>query len=53
MDMEFLVKVTVTKPVSYIVKGLRLKDFKNEQGNRLTKGASLPLPLNYGLLFSK
>ena len=49
----FLVKVMVTKPVSYIVKGLRLKDFEDEQRNHLTKRASLPLPLDYRLLFSK
>jgi len=34
--------VKVTEPVSYIVKELRLKDFGDEQPNRLTKRASLP-----------
>src|SRR4030042_4185063 len=38
--------VTVTKPVSYIVKGLRSRDFKDEQRNRMTIRASLPLPLD-------
>jgi hypothetical protein len=31
------VKDTATKPVSYIVKGLRLKNLEDEQRNRLTK----------------
>ena len=36
--------VKATKPVSYIVKGLRSRDFKDEQHNRMTIRASLPLP---------
>ncbi len=41
-----------TKPVSCIAKGLRLKDFEDEQRDPLTKRASLSLPLDYRLLFS-
>jgi hypothetical protein len=39
-NSEFLIKVTVTKPVSYIVKGLWLKDFGDKQRDHLTKRAS-------------
>jgi hypothetical protein len=39
---KFWVTATVTKPVSYIVKGLRSRDFKDEQRNRMTIRASLP-----------
>ncbi len=34
--------VKVTKPVSYMVKGLRPKEFQDEQHNLSTKRASLP-----------
>jgi hypothetical protein len=39
------------RQAGYIVKGLRLKDFKDEQRNRLTKRASLPLPLDETIIF--
>jgi hypothetical protein len=45
--------VKATKPVSYIVKGLRLRDFEGEQRKHLTKRVSLPLPLDCCLLLSK
>jgi hypothetical protein len=39
---RFQVRVMVKKPVPYIVKGLRLKDFKDEQSNRMRiRGLSL------------
>jgi hypothetical protein len=39
---SFMVEVTGTKPVSYIIRGLRVKDFRDEQRNHLTIRASLP-----------
>jgi len=36
--------VKVTKPVSYVIKGVRLREFKDPQHNPLTKRVSLPLP---------
>jgi hypothetical protein len=40
-------------PVWFMVKGLRLKEFKDERHNPPTKPASLPLPLASDFYFSK
>jgi hypothetical protein len=50
-DNENGLSVKVTKPVSYIVKGLRLEDFENEQPNHWTIRASLPLPMDETFIY--